>query len=110
MTAVLLVPTVLSLLLAGAHFLRADQDGLVVLSVALIALVAVPRRWAAYLLQGALLLIAAEWVRTTVALVSVRQAHGLPSGRMAAILGGVALVAVLAALLLRTRRLQRRFR
>ena len=110
MTALLLVPTILSLLLLAAHFGRAGQPPLLWLSLAVAALVFVPRRWAAWLLQTVLLFGAVEWVRTTVVLVTMRQAMGLPSGRLAIILGAVALLSVLAAALYQRPRLRRRFR
>lgn len=110
MTALLLTPTVLSLVLIAAHFLRAGQTMLVALSLLLLGLVFVPRRWAAYALQAALILAAGEWVRTTLAIVAIRQQLGLASERLVVILGAVAVAALIAALLLRTPRLLRRFR
>jgi len=109
MTALLLAPTVLSLLLLAAHFGRAAQFPLAIGSLALIALVVVPRRWAAWLLQAALILAAGEWVRTTVVLAAMRQAMGGPVVRLVVILGLVAGVCLLAAALYRTPRLRRRF-
>jgi hypothetical protein len=109
MTALLLTPTVLGLLLMAAHFFRAGLDALVVVSLLATVLVAVPRRWASWTLQAVLVLGAAEWVRTTVVLADVRQQMGLPAGRMMVILGAVALVTLTAAALHWTPRLRRRF-
>lgn len=109
MTALLLMPTLLSLLVLAAHFLRAGQPWLAAASLALGTLTLVPRRWAAWTLQAGLLLGAAEWVRTTMVYVQARQAMGMPSGRLMVILGSVALVTALAASLYRTPRLRRRF-
>ena len=47
-----LVPVVLSLAVLAAHFARYGQWILVFLSIALMGLLAVPRRWAARLLQA----------------------------------------------------------
>ncbi len=109
MTALLLTPTVLSLVLLAAHFGRAGQPWLLVLSLVLALLVLVPRRWAAWLLQTALLLGAAEWLRTTLVIAMTRQAMGVPTTRLVVILGTVALTALAAAALYRTPRLRRRF-
>ena len=105
-----LLPVVLSLLILAAHFFRSDIGELVGLSVLSIALLAVPRRWAARLLQIALLAGAAEWVRTLVALYQARAQHGMPAGRMMVILAAVALFTAASALLFHTERAKRWFR
>jgi hypothetical protein len=98
MTALLLAPAALSLLVLGAHFLRAGQPLLVVAAVALVGLLFVRRRWAARTVQAALLLGALEWVRTTLALAGARMSTGEPYLRMVVILGAVAAVCALSAL------------
>jgi len=105
-----LTPAVLSLLLLAAHFSRAGLLPLSLLSLALITLVFIPRRWAALTLQVVLVLGALEWVRTIVVLVQARMDAGMPAARMAIILGCVVLVTLGAAVLFRTSRLRRRFR
>lgn len=105
-----LVPVVLSLLVLAAHFLREGNLFLVIICVALAGLVAVPRRWAARTLQGALVLGAVEWLRTVVALHRIRVAEGLPATRMVIILVAVAAVTGLSALVFRARRARARFR
>ena len=107
MTALLLAPAVLSLLVLGAHFLRAGQLVLVVVAVALVGLLFVRRPWAARTVQAALLLGACEWVRTTTALLGQRMAEGQPYLRMVLILAAVALVCGLSALAFRAPRLRR---
>ena len=97
-------PVVLSLGLLGAHFLRAGMDVPVLLCVVLMGLLAVPRPWAARLVQAALVLGALEWVRTLVTIAGVRAAAGQPATRMAIILGTVALVTLASALVFRHRR------
>ena len=109
MTFALLVPTVLSLLVIAAHFLRAGQLLLVALALGSVGLVFVRRVWAARVLQVALALGALEWLRTLAALVAERRADGRPFVRMAAILGAVSLVAVLSASSFAGRRLKERF-
>ncbi len=110
MTALLLAPAGLSLLVLGAHFLRAGRPALVLVALALVGLLFVRRRWAGRAVQAALVLGAVEWVRTTVVLTGERVAMGRPYARMAAILGAVAAVCLGAALLFLTGRVRRWFR
>ena len=104
MKALRIVLVILCALLMGAHCLRAELYLLVALSLASPALLAVRRPWAARLLQAALLLAAAEWVRTLVVIAARRRDLGEPWTRMALILGAVAALNLLAALLLRRRK------
>jgi hypothetical protein len=108
-TFLALLPVGLSLLVLAAHFYRAGNVVFFVGALVLLTLTAVPKRWAARMLQAALLLGAAEWIRTASAFVSQRQADGRPWIRLALILGGVALVSALSALLFRTRALRARY-
>ena len=105
-----LVPVILSLAVLAAHFSRHGQPMLVFLSVALIGLLAVPRLWAARLLQVVLLLGAAEWVRTLIVLGRIRDEQGLSATRMVIILAAVAILTAASALVFRTRRARARFR
>jgi hypothetical protein len=105
-----LLPVMLSLVVLAAHFVRHGQPVLVFLSLAAIGLLAVPRRWAALVLQVALLLGAAEWARTLVILVRLRTASGEPVDRMAIILSAVAVATAASALVFRTRRARSQFR
>ena len=70
MAYLLLILPGLSAVLLAAHFYRADQLALAVASLALIALLAVPRRWAARAVQVALVLGALEWLRTLAAIAA----------------------------------------
>ncbi len=110
MTALVLAPAALSLLVLGAHFLRAGRMELVLLCLALVALLFVRRRWAGIAIQLALALGALEWLRATLVLTGERISVGRPWIRMAVILGAVAAVCAVAALLLATRRARRWFR
>ena len=64
MTGLQLTPVVLSLLVLGAHFLRASSSIMVAVVVIVLGLLAVPGRWAARAVQAALLLGTVEWMRT----------------------------------------------
>lgn len=110
MTALLLTPVVLSLLVLGAHFLRAGNIPLVAASLALLVLLAFHKPWAARTVQAALVLGALEWVLTLVHLADIRAQLGMPGMRMAIILGVVAAFTLASALLFQTKRLGRVYR
>ncbi len=105
--ALLYIPVVLSLLLAGAHFLRFGNTVGVVGALLLIGLLFLRQAWVARLVQVALVLGALEWVWTLYSLVQMRAAHGQPFTRMAIILGVVAAVTLLSALVFQTRTMKR---
>lgn len=105
MNILLLAAPLLSFLLLGAHFLREGAWPLVVACIAFAVMLAWRRRWAAWLVQAALVLGAIEWVRTALVLVQERMAEGRPWLRLALILGGVALFTATSALVPMRRRL-----
>lgn len=107
MIGIQLAPVVLSLILLGAHFLRAGNLIMVVLVMVLLALLGVRRRWVARLAQVGLLLGAAEWVRTLVRLAAERSEAGQPMLRLVAILGCVALLTASSAFAFRFARLSK---
>jgi len=109
MTALCFSLPVFALLTLGAHFFRAGQMLGVVACAALLCLIALRRRWAWGLLQAALVLGAVEWLWTASEFAQERMALGRPWGRMALILGAVALLTLAAAALLRGARLRRWF-
>jgi hypothetical protein len=102
-TAALLLLPALALLLLGAHFFRAALVPLTAVCLGLMALLFVRARWSWLVLQVALALGTLEWLRTAWEFASARAALGQPYTRLLVILGGVALVTALAALVLRTR-------
>lgn len=106
----LYIPVVLSLVVLGAHFLR---DGLwvgVFACLLLIGLLFLRRPWAMRVIQVALLLGALEWSRTMYELAHIRALHGQPYGRMLVILGVVAAVTLISALLFESATLKRIYR
>jgi len=107
--ALLLLPA-LALLLLGAHFFRAALVPLTVVCLGLVALLFVRARWAWLALQAALAIGALEWLRTAWEFASMRAAMGQPYARLLVILGGVALLTALAALVLRTGTARNHFR
>ena len=96
-----LVAPLLALTVLGAHFFRAGSIALVMACLGLMALSAVPRRWAALAVQGGLALGALEWVRTLMVLSAARVAAGVPAARMVAILATAAAVTALSILVFR---------
>ena len=107
--ALLLLPA-FALLLLGAHFFRAALVPLTVACLGLLALLFVRARWAWVALQVALAIGSLEWLRTAWEFASMRATMGQPYARLLVILGSVALVTVLAALVLRTRTARDHFR
>jgi hypothetical protein len=102
-----LAAPILAYLLLGASFLRAGDQLMVLACGALLLLLAVPRWWAARLAQLALAFAALRWLWLTWMLAGMRAAAGLPYARMIAILGAVALLTLLAALVFNSARLRR---
>lgn len=105
-----LAAPVIALLLTAASFLRAGDIFMIAACGVLVLLVAVPRAWAARVVQLALVLAAARWLWLTWMLTVTRAAAGVPYTRMVAILGTVALLTLLATLVFRSRRLRRYYR
>jgi len=94
------IPAVLAALLLGAHFLRAQNLPLLIASLALAAILLVPRRTVRLLCRICLAAGAAEWGLTAWRIAQARMAHGEPYVRMLVILGGVAAFTTAAAWLL----------
>ena len=102
-----LLPVVISLIVLAAHFLRDGNIVMVIVVFVLLGLLAVRRRWAAKLVQLALILGAVEWARTLIQLVAWRSETGQPMLRLVFILGSVALLTALSALVFRADRLKK---
>lgn len=104
----LLAPT-LALLLLAAHFYRASAWPWLLLTLALLPLMALRRRWVPPLLALALAAGALEWVWTALLLAQQRLALGQPWQRMALILGAVALLTLAAAMVFRRDAIRARY-
>lgn len=102
-----LIMPILAFALLGASFMRAGDQLMLLGCAGLVALLAVPRPWAARLAQTALVLAALRWVWLAWFIGSTRAAMGIPYTRMALILGAVALFSLLAALVFQSERLRR---
>ena len=110
MTALALMPVAVAFAVLAAHFQRSGRPDLAIGALALIALLFVPRAWSARVLQVGLVAGALEWLHTLASLVAVRQAQGAPYVALATILGTVALLTAVTALVFRDRRIRTRFR
>jgi hypothetical protein len=97
------LPALFALLLLGAHFLRFGQLPLVILCLALLVPLFVPRRWAQLLVAGVLALGALVWLWTLLGDAQQRLASGLPWLRLVLILGAVAVFTAWSAWLVRPR-------
>jgi hypothetical protein len=106
MLVVRLLPVLLSFLLLAAHFWRAENTPLVLLSVVYPFLLLVRRPWVAHAVRFALVLGGLEWIRRTIVLVGQRQEAGAPWTRLAIILLAVAAFTFAAALVFRAERLR----
>ena len=109
MIALQLLPVVLSLIVLGAHFFRAGSWSMAAVVLVLLGMLRVRRAWVARLVQLTLVLGAAEWVRTLVAIADERMQTGHPVIRMSIILGAVALLTALSALVFHTARVRKRY-
>ena len=107
--ALVVLPSLAAVLLA-AHFYRAGQLALAALSVGALVLLAVPRPWAARVLQVALLAGAFEWLRTLALFAAARMAMGQPYLRLALILVAVAAFTAASAVGFQQAALRRRYR
>lgn len=105
-----LIAPVLALLLLAASFLRAGDLPMVAACAVLVLLMAVPRPFAAWTVQLVLVLAALRWLWLAWLIASTRAALGAPYGRLLLILGTVALLTLLAALVFRSPRLRRYYR
>jgi len=95
------LPVVLSALVLAAHFYRSRSLALVAVSLALPLLLLVGERWSARAAQAGMVLGALEWVRTLAFFAGQRMEDGRPWGRLAVILGIVAVLTALSALAVR---------
>jgi len=104
-----LLPVFVSFLLLAAHFVRAGQMVIVVVLLFLLVLLFVRKFWVPWVIQLTLVLGAIEWLGTLYSIAQMRIAAGMPWGRMAIILGAVALFTALSSLVFRSQALRNRF-
>jgi len=109
MNFVRLLPVILNVIILAAHFLR---EGLPLVVMALLwslLLLLVKRPFVPRVFQVLLVLGGLKWVQTAINLINQRMLLGEDWGRLAAIMGGVALFSLASALLFQTRPLRQRY-
>ncbi len=109
MSLTLLSLPALAAIMLAAHFVRSGELIGVAAAIAALVLLAVPRPWAARVVQLGLVAGAAEWLRTLSGFVAARVALGQPTLRLTFILLAVALFTVLAAAVFQQSALKRRY-
>ena len=109
MNFVRLLPVFLSALVLAAHFLRAGRFSLTTICLLFPAILLIRHKVSARVVQVVLVLGSLEWVRTLVMLASHRQAVGEAWTRMAIILGVVAVLTAVSALVFRMKALRERY-
>lgn len=106
--ALRLLPTVLSAMLLAAHFLRSGNLVPVVACAAFPLVLLARKTWALRVVQAFLAFAAVTWAWTALEIAQKRIAAGQPWGRMALILGAVAVLAIAGAALLQAGDTRRR--
>lgn len=109
MNVLRLLPVILAFGLLAAHFSRADMFPATLVSLATPLLLLIRRPWIARSIQVLLLLAAAEWIRSMLGYIQVRKDIGEDWGRLAIILGSVALLTACSALVFRGKSLKKRY-
>ncbi len=105
-----LLPAIISLLILSAHFSRAGFPFISIILLILPLLLIVKRPWVARLIQIVLLFGCVEWIRSLVYYVNQRQELGEPFIRLVLILGIVAILTGLAALVFKNKALKERYK
>jgi len=100
---------VVAALLAGAHFLRAGNSGLVALCLIAPLLFLYRNRWSLILLQIMAYCAAVNWIVAAVQIVQARQLEGRFWTTAAIILGAVAVFTFLTGLLLNSRSIREQY-
>lgn len=104
-----LLPVILSFGLLAAHYSRADEFPLVILSLLIPLLLFIKKAWVARSIQVLLLLGAAEWIRSMMGYIEIRKSMGEDWTRLAIILIVVALLTACAGLVFRGKALKLRY-
>lgn len=108
--ALRIVLFIIAAALTAAHFFRAENYGMVALSLATPLLFLYRKPASLVLLQLAAYSAAANWLLVTLLLVQMRQQIGRPWTAAAIILGSVALLTLLAGFLLNSRGMRERYK
>ena len=97
------IPLILSFLLLAAHLSRVNLSILIIPTLLLPFLLFIKNAWVARVIQIALVIGAAEWIRAIFEYVNFRQQFGEDWTKLAIILSGVALFTLLSAFIFQSR-------
>jgi len=109
MKALRLFPVILSFIVLGAHFLRLNQMEIGLFALIFPLFLMVKTKWTPRVFQVALLLATAEWLRSGILYVQMRQESGDDWVRLAIIMGGVALFTLLSALVFLNKKIKKHY-
>ncbi|HKL52600.1 MAG TPA: hypothetical protein VJ902_01465 [Wenzhouxiangellaceae bacterium] len=105
-----LLPVIVSFVLLTAHFYRAELPVLAAVCAFFPLVLFLQKPWVPQLFQGVLIVGALEWLRTLYMLAAMRIGFDQPWGRLALIIGAVALLTALSGLVFNSRSLRVRYR
>lgn len=104
-----IIPFIIASVLLAAHFFRNGNILLAIICLLLPLLLLVKKQWSWLVSQVAMYLGTLVWLTTTITLIQQRIFLGDGWGRLAAILGGVALFTLAAGLLLNASAVRSRY-
>lgn len=110
MNAIRLFPVILSFFILAAHFYRAGHNVLVITCIVMPFLLFVKKPLSVRILQIALIAGSVEWLRSMFVFIEIRQQFGMPYARLAIILGAVAAVTALSALVFQSRPMKKLYK
>lgn len=109
MNIVRLLPVIFSLLILSAHFSRGDLFVLSILCLLIPLILFIKHVWVARFIQILLIIGSIEWIRTLLYYVNQRQAIDEPYLRLIIIIGIIALLTGLSALVFKNQSLRERY-
>ena len=109
MNIIKLLPVIFSFIVLSAHFSRANMPFFSILFLLIPLLLFIKKRWAVRTIQILLIFGSAEWIRILFVYTNERQAIGAPYVRLVIILGIVALITGLSALIFRNPAIKDRY-
>jgi len=104
-----LLPFIIASLLMAAHFLRADQQGLMVVSLLVPGLLFIKRKWVTYVIGAFVIMGGLVWIDTASRLYHIRTVFGQSPTRMLIILGAVTLFTLSSLLVFRLGKIRQRY-
>ena len=105
-----LLPVILSFILLAAHFSRAEQTILLIISLLIPTLLLIKKRIIIRIIQAVLLIAGAEWIRTMLNYIEIRKSMGDDWTRLAIILSVVAIYTAASGLFLQNQKILFRYK